>query len=67
MLGAVLVHPDHKVVIPLAPEPIVKGDGSTKNDCGAPRGAHKPEVKVLTRKQNPLHLGLSFGLMEVTT
>lgn len=33
MLGAVLVHPEHKTVIPLAPEPIVKGDGTTKNDC----------------------------------
>jgi hypothetical protein len=33
MLGAVLVHPDIKEVIPLAPEPIVKGDGATKNDC----------------------------------
>jgi len=33
MLGAVIVHPDEKVVIPLAPEPIVKGDGDNKNDC----------------------------------
>jgi len=33
LLGAALVHPDHKVVIPLAPEPIVKGDGENKNDC----------------------------------
>ncbi len=33
MLGAAIVHPDHKVVIPLAPEPIVKGDGDSKNDC----------------------------------
>lgn len=33
MLGAVLVHPDLKEVIPLAPEPIQKQDGSTKNDC----------------------------------
>lgn len=33
MLGAAIVHPEHKVVIPLAPEPIVKGDGNTKNDC----------------------------------
>lgn len=33
MLGAVLVHPDHKPVIPLAPEPIMKNDGATKNDC----------------------------------
>jgi len=33
MLGAVLVHPDIKEVIPLAPEPIRKQDGSNKNDC----------------------------------
>lgn len=33
MLGGVIVHPDHKVVLPFAPEPIMKGDGSTKNDC----------------------------------
>lgn len=32
-LGATLVHPDHKVVIPLAPEPIINEDGHTKNDC----------------------------------
>lgn len=33
MLGAVLVHPDIKEVIPLMPEPIIKQDGETKNDC----------------------------------
>ena len=33
MLGAVLIHPQQKVVIPLMPEPIVVQDGSTKNDC----------------------------------
>lgn len=33
MLGAVLVHPDFKEVIPLAPEPIVRQDGNNKNDC----------------------------------
>ena len=33
MLGAVIVHPEHKEVIPLAPEAIVKGDGAKKNDC----------------------------------
>ncbi len=33
MLGAVLVHPDHREVFPLCPEPIVKQDGTTKNDC----------------------------------
>lgn len=33
MLGAALVHPDLKEVIPLCPEPIIKQDGNTKNDC----------------------------------
>jgi hypothetical protein len=33
MVGAALVHPDSKQVIPLAPEPIVKQDGECKNDC----------------------------------
>ena len=33
MLGASLVHPDHKIVIPLAPEMINKQDGESKNDC----------------------------------
>jgi hypothetical protein len=33
MLGVALVHPDQKTVIPLMPEPIIKQDGGTKNDC----------------------------------
>ena len=33
MLGAVLVHPDLREVIPLMPEPILKQDGTSKNDC----------------------------------
>lgn len=33
MLGGVIVHPDQKGVIPLAPEPIIKQDGAKKNDC----------------------------------
>ena len=33
MLGAALIHPDKRDVIPLMPEPIVKQDGSEKNDC----------------------------------
>ncbi|WP_245395116.1 transposase [methane-oxidizing endosymbiont of Gigantopelta aegis] len=33
LLGAVLVHPEHREVFPLAPEPILKQDGQTKNDC----------------------------------
>src|ERR1035441_2112927 len=33
LLGATLVHPDLKEVIPLFPEPIIQQDGHTKNDC----------------------------------
>jgi hypothetical protein len=33
MLGASIVHPDFKEVIPLPPEFINKQDGETKNDC----------------------------------
>ena len=33
MLAGVLVHPDHREVLPFCPEPISKSDGSTKNDC----------------------------------
>ena len=33
MLGAAIIHPDFRAVIPLMPEPIVKQDGTTKNDC----------------------------------
>jgi hypothetical protein len=33
LLGAVLLHPDRREVIPLMPEPIIKQDGSEKNDC----------------------------------
>ncbi len=33
LLGACLVHPDHREVIPLPPEPISKKDGQDKNDC----------------------------------
>src|SRR5713101_8833118 len=33
MLGAAIIHPDFRAVIPLMPEPIVKQDGTEKNDC----------------------------------
>ena len=33
MLGAALIHPDKREVIPLMPEPIITQDGATKNDC----------------------------------
>ena len=33
MLGAAILHPDCREVIPLMPEPIIKQDGTEKNDC----------------------------------
>lgn len=33
MLGAALIHPDRREVIPLMLEPIIKQDGTEKNDC----------------------------------
>lgn len=54
MLGAAIVHPDFKEVIPLAPEPIIKQDGVTKND--SERNASKRYFMKL-RKAHP-HLPL---------
>ena len=54
MLGAVLVHPDHSEVFPLAPEPILKQDGARKNDCE--RNAAK-RLLVDLRREHP-HLKL---------
>lgn len=54
MLGAVLVHPDHKEVFPLAPEPIVKQDGVTKNDCE--RNAAKRLLSDIRREHPHLKL-----------
>ena len=50
MLGAVLVHPDRKEVIPLAPEPIIKADGDAKNDCE--RNATRRWLKLF-RQEHP--------------
>ncbi len=33
VVGAVIVHPDRREVIPLCPEPIIRQDGNSKNDC----------------------------------
>ncbi len=33
LLGAAIIHPDFREVIPLMPEPIMKHDGTEKNDC----------------------------------
>lgn len=50
ILGAAIVHPDFKEVIPLPPEMIVRQDGETKNDCE--RNAAKRFFKKL-REDHP--------------
>jgi hypothetical protein len=50
MLGAAIIHPDVHEVIPLMPEPIVKQDGTDKNDCE--RNAAKRFVAKL-RQDHP--------------
>src|SRR5215468_1275017 len=50
MLGAAIIHPDFRAVIPLMPEPIVKQDGTEKNDCE--RNAAKRFVAKL-RQDHP--------------
>ena len=54
MLAAVLMHPNHREVVPLAPEPIEKQDGSEKNDCE--RNAAKRLLRRI-RQEHP-HLKL---------
>lgn len=58
MLGAVIVHPDLKEVIPLAPEPIQKQDGQSKNDCE--RNAAKRLLPKIRRE----HPHLKFIVVE---
>jgi hypothetical protein len=50
MLGAAIIHPDVRAVIPLMPEPIGRHDGTDKNDCE--RNATKRFVAKL-RQDHP--------------
>src|SRR5467141_3034956 len=50
MLGAAIIHPDVRAVIPLMPEPIGRHDGTDKNDCE--RNAAKRFVAKL-RQDHP--------------
>jgi len=58
LLGVALVHPDHREVIPLAPESIVQQDGNTKNDC------ERNAAKRLLRKIRKEHPRLKFIVVE---
>jgi len=53
-LGAVIVHPNQKAVIPLAPEPITKIDGRNKNDCE--RNASKRQLTDIRREHPHIKL-----------
>ena len=50
LLGAAIIHPDMRAVIPLMPEPIGKDDGTDKNDCE--RNAAKRFISKL-RQDHP--------------
>src|SRR5438552_1664435 len=54
MLGAAIIHPDQRAVIPLMPEPIVKQDGTSKNDCER----HAAKRLIVKLRQNHPHLKL---------
>ena len=48
MITVAMIHPEQREVSPLAPEPILKDDGTTKNDCE--RNAAKRVVDDLKRE-----------------
>ena len=54
LLGAALIHPDRRAVIPLMPEAILKQDGSEKNDCE--RNAAKRFLAKLRREHPHLRV-----------
>jgi hypothetical protein len=54
LLGAVLVHPALKTVLPIAAEPITRPDGARKNDCE--RNAAKRLLRQLRRDYPQLKL-----------
>ncbi len=58
MLGASIIHPDLCEVIPLMPEPIVKQDGTSKNDC------ERNAAKRLIAKLRQDHPHLKFIVTE---
>ena len=58
MVAAVLVHPNQKVVIPIAVEAIVQQDGNNKNDC------ERNAVRRLLQKVRRLHPKLEYIVIE---
>ena len=58
MLGAAIVHPDQRAVIPLMPEPIVQYDGTDKND------GERHAAKRFVAKLRQDHPHLTFIITE---
>jgi hypothetical protein len=58
MLGAAIIHPDQRAVIPLMPEPIVNRDGTDKNDC------ERNAAKRLVVQLRQVHPHLKFIITE---
>lgn len=58
VVAAVIVHPDRREVIPLCPEPIIRQDGTNKNDCE--RNATRRELAEIRRR----HPHLEFIAVE---
>jgi hypothetical protein len=54
MMCAAIVHPDKKTVLPFAPEPVLKADGLSKNDCE--RNATKRLIEDMRREHPHLKL-----------
>jgi hypothetical protein len=58
MLGAAIIHPDRREVIPWMPEPMVRDDGTAKNDC------ERNATKRLMAKLRQDHPHLQFIVTE---
>jgi len=58
MLGAAIIHPDQRAVIPLMPEPIVNRDGTDKNGC------ERNAAKRFVAKLRQAHPHLKFIVTE---
>jgi hypothetical protein len=58
VVGAAIVHPDRREVIPLCPEPIIRQDGQTKNDC------ERNATRRLLARVRKEHAHLGFIVIE---
>lgn len=64
MFAGSIIHPDMKQVIPLCPEPIMKQDGTTKNDCET-NAAHR-FLKHVNREHPRLKLTITADALHAS-